>query len=356
MKTKPLLILVLILGLIYPAYASSRTLHLEKVFTLDLEKDLFAEKGLADIDSFVVDSNGNIYCLYRESQENCIFKFDRDGHFIGSFGRRGRGPGEVNMTLVLTINHRDEILFQNFYESKIVVLSSEGDLIKEIAVPSGLTFLKQMENDCFFMIRSNFIDPTHVWRIWGLYTPELEKIKDLETQKLEGNSYLYQFQFYKDYAASDTIYIGKRTPSYEICVYNAEGELQKRIKKDYKPVKISDEYKEAQEKKWEDMQKRGVPPPPVKRTYPKNWSAFQDLFASDDGWIFVMTYEKSEQPRHYVYDVFNPEGNFIGRTSLDNYKGIDSALPIKARNNRLYSLRQKENGYKELVVYKMKWE
>jgi len=57
-----------------------------------------------------------------------------------------------------------------------------------------------------------------------------------------------------------------------------------------------------------------------------------------------------------VCDVFSPEGDFAGRTDLDNYNGINSALPIKARNNRLYSLRQKKSGYKELVVYKMKWE
>ena len=236
------------------------------------------------------------------------------------------------------------------------MLSSEGDLIKEIPAPSRLRAFKQMENNHFFTYQMNFIDPTHVKEVWSLYTPEFEKIKDLETQELEGNSSLFQYQIHRSFATSDTIYIGKRTPYYEIWVYNSEGELQKKIEKDYKPVKISDEYKEEQAKQLEEMKKKGVPLPPVKMIYPKNWPAFHDLFASDDGWIFVRTYEKSEQLRHYVYDVFNPEGNFIGQTSLGNYRKINYPCPIKAKNNRLYSLKQKENGYKELTVYEMKWE
>ena len=31
-------------------------------------------------------------------------------------------------------------------------------------------------------------------------------------------------------------------------------------------------------------------------------------------------------------------------------------LPAKAKNNRIYCLREKENGYKELAVYNMKWK
>jgi hypothetical protein len=29
---------------------------------------------------------------------------------------------------------------------------------------------------------------------------------------------------------------------------------------------------------------------------------------------------------------------------------------VTAKNHRIYSLREKENGYKQLVVYKMRWE
>ena len=243
-----------------PTKAFSQTLHLEKVFSLELEKESLFKIGLVDIDQFVVDSEGNLYCLYRGSQENCLFKFDKKGHFITSFGRRGRGPGEVNNAFILTINHRDEILFQNYGELKIVVLNSDGDLIEEISAPSRLLEFKQVENNYFYTRQMTVTDPTHVTIFWSLYNPEFEKIKDLETQELKGNSSLFQYQYHKSFATSDTIYIGKRTPCYEIWVYNSEGELQKKIEKDHNPVKISDAYKEEQARQREEMTKKGDSP------------------------------------------------------------------------------------------------
>jgi hypothetical protein len=60
-----------------------------------------------------------------------------------------------------------------------------------------------------------------------------------------------------------------------------------------------------------------------------------------------------------MYDIFNPDGIFIGRTSLENYGqyGIsESPLFATIKKDRLYFIREKETGFKELVIYKMKWE
>jgi len=72
-----------------------------------------------------------------------------------------------------------------------------------------------------------------------------------------------------------------------------------------------------------------------------------------------MTYEKGKNLNEYEYDIFNANNVFVGRISLGNIQEIplgELELDVKARNNRLYCLREKESGYKELVVYKMKWE
>ena len=83
--------------------------------------------------------------------------------------------------------------------------------------------------------------------------------------------------------------------------------------------------------------------------FPKFWSAFQYFFIDDGEYLYIMTYEKGKIPKEYIYDIFNPDGFFIGRKSLEGSK-------IKTKNNRLYCLREKDSGYKELVVYKMRWE
>ena len=66
-------------------------------------------------------------------------------------------------------------------------------------------------------------------------------------------------------------------------------------------------------------------------------------------------YEEGEKPGEFLYNIFNREGIFIGRTKLDNMDN-NRPTPVKAKKNHLYYLRVKESGYKELVVFKMKWE
>jgi hypothetical protein len=68
-----------------------------------------------------------------------------------------------------------------------------------------------------------------------------------------------------------------------------------------------------------------------------------------------MTYEEGFNTGEYMYDIFNSDGAFIGRTSLGNV-GRSFPFMVKAQNGRLYCIKEKENGYKELVIYKMIWE
>ena len=53
-------------------------LNLEEKFSIDFEKNEIAESGLVDINSFEVNSKGDIYFLSSRSEGNKIFKFDKD--------------------------------------------------------------------------------------------------------------------------------------------------------------------------------------------------------------------------------------------------------------------------------------
>ncbi|MFZ2053759.1 MAG: hypothetical protein WAU81_06140 [Candidatus Aminicenantales bacterium] len=62
----------------------------------------------------------------------------------------------------------------------------------------------------------------------------------------------------------------------------------------------------------------------------------------------------------YISDVFNAEGVFIARASLGNYDLLKdiwegNTLGLKAKNGRIYCLKEKPSGYKELVVSRLIW-
>jgi hypothetical protein len=81
---------------------------LDEKFVVDLEDKNVSKIGLYQVDTFAVDTDGNIYILNLRSEENHIFKFTRDGKFEKSFGRHGQGPGEVThpTQVILTADSR----------------------------------------------------------------------------------------------------------------------------------------------------------------------------------------------------------------------------------------------------------
>ena len=153
--------------------------------------------------------------------------------------------------------------------------------------------------------------------------------------------------------SSNRIYLGKRDGIYEIDVYDFEGNLLRKLKKNYHPLPVTEEYKKATLRTYEVPEKRR------KVFFPGHFPALQHMFTDDAGRLYVMTYEKGKNSGEYLHDIFNSSGHFIGRTSLANYSCQSERrwgpLPAKSQSNRLYCLTEKENGYKELVVYKMSW-
>jgi len=73
-----------------------------------------------------------------------------------------------------------------------------------------------------------------------------------------------------------------------------------------------------------------------------------------------MTFEEGDDKGKYFCDLFDPDGRFISRVGVGNFANWDnivrSQLIVISKQNRMYCIQQKESGYKELVVYKMKWE
>jgi hypothetical protein len=126
-------------------------------------------------------------------------------------------------------------------------------------------------------------------------------------------------------------------------VFDFDGTLLRSIKKEYEAVPLSDEDREEYEK---NLQRY---PPEIKESFfiPETFPPFRDIVAWGDKWLLVQTYEESREGSS-VYDIFDSKGDFIGRTELEGYQ-------VKFKGERAYCLRQKESGYKELVVYHMVW-
>jgi len=338
----------------YTIKGKPQTFTLEEELVIDTEKDEIAKIGLTDLSSFGVDSVGSIY-LSREraGEDNYIFKFDEKGNYLLSFGRQGQGPGEFQNPPYLVLNELDEIMATAASRRRLVLFNKNGAFIREIPFDVNIGMGILLKNGNYLIFH----------QVWGrrdrdymsqaplsLWNSEFKEIVELARLRLpnffkmkKGTDRVFKWSVSGDY-----VYIGDDDEEYEINVYDFDGNEVRRIRKKYKKISIPKDYKEE---KLKDMN-----PEERKVTFfPDSFPPYQTFFTSDNGWIFVMTNEKGENEDEFVFDIFNPEGVFVGRKILTRYFKRYSAFAT-VKNNKFYCIHEKENGFKELVVFRMKWE
>jgi hypothetical protein len=339
-------------------------LHLEEDFTIDTERDDLAEVGLTDMGSFDVDSKGNIYFFQgREFDLNVVYKFDEEGNFLKTFGKRGQGPGEIQLPMLLYITEKDEMSIQDANTQKLYIFDTEGVLIRETHILSE----DVIGNFRFFFLENGnylkfgeYFDPEseHRQHILQLYNASFEIIRELDrcdhgkviafTQQKK----VFTPRVFIGQVSDGMVYVGHEKRGYEILVYDLNGNLLNKIRKKYNPAEVPNGFKEN----WLDNIGRYE----NRLVFPNKMPPFHYFFLDNEGRLYVKTYEEGARKDEYMHDIFNSDGLFIARKSMAGYGNWiypgDSLNRGKARNNRFYCIREKESGFKELVVYKMTWE
>lgn len=338
-------------------------LGLEKEFVIDAEDPELLKAGLTDIYRFGADSEGSIYIAQRPRKDALVFfRFDDRGQFLKSFGRFGQGPGEIERCSYFGINARDEIFSLDAQKNKITTYSPSGEVLKETLLPPTFIGAIPLDNGNF-LAPENQASPDSGFEemTFNLLDRQYAKIKAMcrfrypaqypETGK-KANAFLPSPT---GIFTSDRIYLGIPGSDYEILAFDLEGTLLKKIRKEYLPVEVTASFQKealADLPRGKELAERLF--------FPANKPAYQYLFADETGRLFVMTSEKDEASGQNVCDIFSASGVFIGRSAVGYFDRLrffweGVSLDVVAKNKRMYLLHEKDNGYKELAVYKAIW-
>jgi len=341
----------------YKIKGKPSVLHLDQEFTIDTENEDIIKTGLTNIDYFNVDSEGSIYCLNEKCLENFVLKFDRHGNFLTAFGRKGQGPGELQMPVLPIITSQDEVVLMDQGRRELFFFNKDGTFIKSILQDSYTMAMHPLENG-FYLIVKVVYDPEDDYIMqypFSLYSSDFKEIKELDRlrfpnyrkgrkQKAINLGFLWS-------VTKNNFYFGNEEKGYEVRVYDLEGNMVRKIKKEYRKVRIPEEYIKEHSEGMSELWKQ--------RTYfPEYFPPFQCAFTDDRERLFIITNEKGNNPGEYMSDIFNPEGIFIARTSLSGVINTPAQifLPPLAKKDLLYCVQEKDSGYQELAVYRMKWE
>lgn len=320
-----------------------------QAFSIDTEKEEILKLGLTDIETFDVDPDGNIFIIQWQSKEHFIFKFSPEGRFVKSFVRFGQGPGELEYGGRILITPQNEILAKDPSKRKFALYDRDGHFIKDIRQEKNYSPVP-LRNGKYFVFWGEG-DPEWRKQFVGLADSDFKDVNVLDAfqypnamnVKCPVNRHMLLYA-----VAQDNIYIGNTERGYEIRVFDLEGRLLRKIRKEYKPVRVVEDIRTAYFKMFPEDD-------PVKNNFyfTDEWPPFRGLYADDQGRLFALTYEPGLKTGEFMYDIFDSEGIFAGRLSLGNMKNLarQDSYKIDVRNRRLYGLREKDTGYKELAVF-----
>jgi hypothetical protein len=333
-------------------------LMLEKDFSIDTENEDIAKIGLTEMETFDVDSQGNIYVIRWQSNENYIFKFDSAGNFVRSFLRRGQGPGELEWGGTVFLDHDGNLLAKDPSKPKFAIYDRDGRFIKEVMLKKLIEPIAPLSNGQYFYF-DQIQNPEKFQNYLGVCDSSFEQLKEIYQKDtpnefrsseakvtISGRSLIWG-------AGKVRLYIGDTDKGYEVRVYDLEGKLLRKIRKEYKPVPVSEEFKH------EFLARFPKDYPLLDRfEFAAAWPPFMSFIEDEEGRLLVRTFEKGQNPDENMFDVFSPEGVFSGRASFANrdVQREQNPLPCLCRGGRLYSVHDKESGYRELAVYRMRWE
>ncbi len=346
-----------------PGRFSSPTL--QEIMAVDTENDSVAKAGVTDIYLFDVDSQGNIYIMVPPTHPgNFVFKLSPEGKPLLSFGPMGQGPFELEYPSGLHIDAMDRVWTLESPKKKYHIYDTSGKPLAEGIPEGGFEDLVQLENGTFLVSRMEKSDLKEKFLAIAIciHGQDFRIRREIDRFTKAPNRAIFE-QVAEKYVcgtnfvflakpAAGRIFVGNSDRGYEILVFDLEGKLLRKIRKQYSPVPVSEDYRK---KTLEVYKKNGMPEYAAKIFFPENWHPFQSFLADDEGRLLVMTYESGGSPGEFIFDVFDQDGVFKSRLSLSVVAPTYDNISARIRGNRLYVVQEKPGGFKRLTVYQMIW-
>lgn len=295
-----------------------------------------------------IDKDLNIFTLDRKQVE--IRKFSADGQLIKIFGKKGSGPGEIQLPSYMMISPQNELVINDRGNSRMNIYSLNGEFLRYI--PTQQLRLGKFMFDSKGNIVTDVTDysrsdekVTRVSYELCRFNQELEKlftIFSLDTTDefkdlVERRKYDFGPNRYWQLTKDDRIILGD-TKKYEFLVINPDGNIIKKIKKEFDPLPVPKEDLDKLSERTKQMYEIA-----------SHYKGFYYFTIDDEGRIFARTWEKTDDKKGYYYDVFDPDGRYIAK------------IPIKAfvkrwMGGRLLTAEETEDGFNVVKLYKVIWE
>jgi len=325
---------------------------------------------------FNTDGDGNFYV--GDSDNNKILKYNPQGKYILTIGRKGQGPGEFQSLSVPRFDKDNNLYIADSINNRISFFDKNGKYLKQIQMQERYFNLYINSRGFIVATKLNLSQEANIQKqtfIYGLFDDKFNLAAELYRNETEmalptgiDESSLADFvakalsvgafrpQVRLTLANNDSIYLGY-PEKYEINIYSPEGKIVKKITKEYEPIVVSEKDKESFLKIageslsasspvfTEDIKKKAF----QKIKYPKYKPAYLSFTLMENGWLAVIV--DSLEGEYTLFDIFDQEGKYVAnfKTKIPA-EGMFSEL-LFFKNGKAYSVAT-ENDYKFVKRYR----
>ncbi len=326
----------------------------EDVFSLEEELTIENEEGeegfmFQNILNLVVDEEENIYVC--DTKAAHIIVFNKNGDFLRTIGKKGQGPGEMSYPIDIHIFPQRKLMVNDMSQLRIHFFSLNGEYLRGFSTSQLGAFRWPKVDSHGNMVAVFLIFGDEIRNVLKKFTSDLSPVFTITTKPFVSMPPTVEYfemrrmtNLVWDITVEDDIIWGV-TAKYEIFVHNTEGNLIKKIVREYDGIKITKKEKEKLIKY--SFGNRGVPPDTTMK-FPNSYPPLYRFTCDEKGRIFVQTYEKTEDGERDYYDVFDSEGKYIARISL-------KSRPLVWKNNKLFTIEKDEDGFQFVKRYNVRW-
>jgi len=324
-------------------------LYQEPLFTLEEELSIGGDDDreeyiFIEIQRVAIDDHGNIYVLDRRGAH--IKVFDNTGTYLRTIGRRGQGPGEFQNPIEMFLTPDQNIAVQDFINRRLSFYTLEGEHLQDQSFGDKLLGKIEMDPDgSYYAMTTEYYVPNENGIQLGQYLIKkfdgrLDYLDTLTSSSVpeQMDHFMYYFMLLFDIDKDGNVVVGNGR-DYVLDIFDTDGNLIRRIKKEHSPVEVTPGAVREQK---ESMLFK------LRTKIPTHHSAYRSFRWSEDDRIYVRTWEEPMDGSTYFYDVFDSEGRYIAKMPL-------SIEPWILKNDKLYSLSENENGYYSVKRYNVNW-
>ena len=284
---------------------------------------------LGQVTAVETDAAGQIYVLEGQAQE--IRVFDRDGEYVRTIGRKGGGPGEFNQPIGMTWGPDGRLWVIDPQNNRVSVIDTAGTFVTSHPAIGGWIFnpwpggfdtagrfwtyvpdVGAQDFSLLMVAHDTAMNPLDTVR--PPRYPGEQEFFELRTERGRMRTGV-PFSPGLDWSLTTAgDFWAALTGPYALFRVSGTGDTLRRVTRAFDPIPVTGEDIDSAlaNLEWFTSQGGKVDRSRIPGTKP----ALRGLFVADDGHLWVSPTTADRADRNHVFDIFDPEGRYLGRVRL----------------------------------------